>query len=427
MAKILILTPQLPYPPHQGTSLRNFHIIRGLAERHEITLLSFLESNQTDDPAAIGPMLALCAVYTVPVPARGTAQRLWQLISTRRPDMAHRLYSEPFTAELRRLLAANQFDIVQVEGIELARYMEIIRAVSPTSKIVFDDHNAEAELQRRNFLTDLGSPRRWLAAAYSWVQVGRLRRFERWAMGMADGVTAVSQTDKLTLEKLLDGTRTSPEQRRRMNTDKHRSVSVIPNCIDVTQYQDLADFQNYAGSHAFDLVFIGKMDYRPNVDAALWFVDEVWPGIVAERQATSGLPTQLAIVGQKPHPRLERLRGVPGITLTGWVESVTPYLLGAAVFIAPFRIGSGTRLKLIEAMAAGKAIVSTPIGAEGFAVQSGRELLLAKTAEEMGTAVLHLLAHPEERERLGQNARQFAQQYDWRQVIPLFDGLYRSL
>jgi glycosyltransferase involved in cell wall biosynthesis len=418
--KLLILTPQMPYPPHQGTSLRNFHIIRGLAERHEITLLSFLEGNQTDDPAAIEPLLALCKLHTVPVPVRSTVQRLWQLVSTRRPDMSHRLYSESFAAELRRLLAANQFDIVQVEGIELARYMEIVRAVSPASKIVFDDHNAEAELQRRNFLTDLGHPRRWLAAAYSWVQVGRLRRFERWAMMVADGVTAVSQTDKLTLEKLLDGTR--------INADERGLITVIPNCIDVCEYVlDLAGLQSSertqpARSMVNDLVFIGKMDYRPNVDAVLWFVDEVWPGIVAERPSAT-----FAIVGQKPHPRLERLRGVPGVTLTGWVESVTPYLLGASVFIMPFRIGSGTRLKLIEAMAAAKAIVSTPIGAEGFAVRDGQELLLAETAEEMGTAVLHLINHHQERQRLGQNARQFAQQYDWRQVIPRFDVLYQSL
>ena len=164
------------------------------------------------------------------------------------------------------------------------------------------------------------------------------------------------------------------------------------------------------------------MDYRPNVDAVLWFADAVWPGIRAQKPEAT-----FAIVGQKPHARLERLRDVPGITLTGWVDSVRPYLLGAGVFIMPFRIGSGTRLKLIEAMAVGKAIVSTSIGAEGFAVRDGHALLLADTAAEMGTAVLHLLAHPAERERLGQNARQFAQQYDWRQVIPRFDELYRQL
>jgi glycosyltransferase involved in cell wall biosynthesis len=228
-------------------------------------------------------------------------------------------------------------------------------------------------------------------------------------MEMADGVTAVSDTDKQTLEQLTANNQQS-------------TIKVIPNCVDVLQLQDLAGLENAASSHAYDLVFIGKMDYRPNVDAVLWFVDEVWPMIVAQRPSTS-----FAIVGQKPHVRLERLRDVSGVTLTGWVDSVTPYLLGASVFIMPFRIGSGTRLKLIEAMAMGKAIVSTPIGAEGFAVQGGEQLLLAETAAEMGTAVLHLLAHPEERERLGQNARQFAQQYDWRQVIPRFDELYQLL
>ncbi len=428
MAKILILTPQLPYPPHQGTSLRNFYIIRGLAERHEITLLSFLEEGQTAVPQSIAPLLEHCTLHTVPVPARSTGKRLWQMLTTRLPDMAHRLYSEPFAAELRRLLVENQFDIVQVEGIELARYIEAIRVVSPGSQVVFDDHNAETELQRRNFLTDLGNPRRWLAAAYSWVQMGRLRRFERWAMRMADGVTAVSDADKLILEKLLNGTRMNTDERRSKNPRHLRKspsnmlISVIPNCLDVEVYKDRAGLGKPDRSQRFDLVFSGKMDYRPNVDAVLWFVDEVWPGIIAARPQTT-----LAIVGQKPHPRLERLRGAPGVTITGWVDSVTPYLVGASVFIMPFRVGSGTRLKLIEAMAAGKAIVSTPVGAEGFPVEDGRELVLAETAGEMATAVLRLLDSPAERDQLGQAARQFARQYDWRQVIPQFDRVYRSL
>ncbi|MEZ4646134.1 MAG: glycosyltransferase [Chloroflexota bacterium] len=115
------------------------------------------------------------------------------------------------------------------------------------------------------------------------------------------------------------------------------------------------------------------------------------------------------------------------MTVTGWVESVQPYLAGTAVFLMPFRVGSGTRLKLIEAMAAGKAIVSTPIGAEGFPVQHGREILLGETAAELETAVLHLLDHAQERTRLGAAARQFAQQYDWRVVVPQFDEVYRRI
>ncbi|MCA9977521.1 MAG: glycosyltransferase, partial [Anaerolineales bacterium] len=306
MARILILTPQLPYPPQQGTSLRNFYIIRGLAERHEITLLSFLEEKQSVEPEAIAPLISLCQrIETVPVPPRNTAVRLRQLLLTRRPDMAHRLYSAAFNRKLHQLLAENQFDIVQIEGIELARAIEIVHAVSPHSKIVFDDHNAETELQRRNLLTDLRHPRRWVAAAYSAVQVARLRRFERWACAAADAVTCVSAADREQLAALLN--RQSP-------------VTVIPNCIDVDGYQALADLQDWTNLSRYDLVFMGKMDYRPNVDAVLWFADEVWPGIKAKRLAHSGLSTTWAIVGQKPHARLERLRGLDGVTVTGWVE-----------------------------------------------------------------------------------------------------------
>lgn len=401
--KLLLLTPQLPYPPQQGTSLRNFHIMRGLAADHEITLLSFLEPGQTADPHQIAPLIALCChIETVPAPARTTGQRLRQLLTTRLPDMAHRLYSPAFADRLRHLLAANQFDVVQIEGIELARYMDLIRVASMSVKIVFDNHNAETELQRRNMQTDWRQPRRWPAAAYSGMQVGRLARFERWACENADWVTAVSETDQRHLQSLISHLQ-SP-------------ISVIPNCIDITEYQ------TPMSSTPFDLVFSGKMDYRPNVDAVLWFADEIWPQILAARPSTTW-----AIVGQKPHPRLERLRGMPGITVTGWVEDVRPYLAGASLFIMPFRVGSGTRLKLIEAMAAGKAIVSTRVGAEGFPVVDGREIVLADGVEEMATAVLRLLDDPTERTRLGTVARQFAAAYDWRVVVPQFNQIYKKL
>ncbi|HEX6384569.1 MAG TPA: glycosyltransferase [Anaerolineae bacterium] len=422
MANLLILTPQLPYPPQQGTSLRNYHIIRGLAGRHDITLLTFLEANETVDPQAIAPLLELCkALIIVPAPTRSLKQRLLQLLTTRRPDMAHRLASPFFDDQLRHLLSESRFDIVQIEGIELAPAIETIRQVNSVtnngSRIVFDDHNAETELQRRNFVTDLAKAERWPAAAYSWVQIGRLRRFETWACRQADWVTAVSEADRRYLRSLVPEGQTS--------------ISVIPNCIDVSEYDTYQLFSGSGGKDsapkagkpvAYDLVFTGKMDYRPNVDAVLWFADAIWPLIRRERPATTW-----AVVGQKPHPRLARLRSLEGVTMTGWVEDVKPYLAKANVYIMPFRIGSGTRLKLIEAMAAGKAIVSTATGAEGFPVQHNRELLLAERPDEVAAAVLHLLSHPQERQQLGEAARRFAQQYDWRAVTPAFDAIYQQL
>ncbi len=404
MRKLLLLTPQLPYPAHQGTSLRNFHIIRGLADAYELTLLSFLEETQTAVPEKITPLLNLLTqLETVPVPLRTTGKRLRQLLSTRRPDMAHRLYDDAFGAKLIELLRKNSFAIVQIEGIELARYMEVVRTVSPTSKIVFDDHNAETELQRRNMLTDLRQPKRWVAAAYSWIQVQRLSRFERWALQNGDWSTAVSEKDKTLLQTLAN--------------DPAVQITAIPNCIDTPAYADIAE-----EPILFDLLFSGKMDYRPNVDGVLWFADKVWPGIIAKRPSTTW-----AIVGQKPHPRLARLRHLQGVTVTGWVQSVRPYLAGATVYVMPFRVGSGTRLKLIEAMAAGKAIVSTKIGAEGFPVTDGRELSLVDEATEMETAVLQLLDDEQRRKEYGRVAQQFAQAYDWRVVIPAFKQIYRRI
>lgn len=423
MTSILILTPQLPYPPHQGTSLRNFHIIRGLAERHEITLLSFLEDNQSADPAVNDPLFALCAqIVTTPVPPRSKSKRLTQMVTTRLPDMAHRLYSTEFDIKLRQMLVQKRFDIVQVEGIELARYIPTIRELSPASKIVFDDHNAEAELQRRNMETDAAIPKRWPAAVYSWVQVGRLEKFEAGACMEADWVTAVSEADVAHLENLF--------QRKGAETQR-KPITAIPNCIDVTQYTRIKANSSFIPStssgqalhpSSFDLVFSGKMDYRPNIDAVLWFADAVWPKILEKRPFATW-----AIVGQKPHARLDRLQDMKGVTVTGWVDSVQPYLAGAGVYIMPFRVGSGTRLKLIEAMASGLAIVSTRIGAEGFPVENGREIVLADTEDEMATAVLDLLDHPEKRAAIGQHAIQFAKNYDWRVVIPQFEAIYKRL
>jgi glycosyltransferase involved in cell wall biosynthesis len=204
--------------------------------------------------------------------------------------------------------------------------------------------------------------------------------------------------------------------------ERKTAVYAISNSIDVDAYNDLPALEDGANLPHHDLIFMGKMDYRPNVDAVLWFAAEVWPAI---RQALPG--ATWAIVGQKPHARLEGLGQMDGVTVTGWVERVQPYLAGGTLFLMPFRVGSGTRLKLIEAMAAGKAIVSTPIGAEGFPVQHKREIYLGETAAELKAAVLHLLQNPEERARLGQAARAFARRYDWRVGVPQFEQVYAQI
>lgn len=399
---ILFLTPQPPYPPQQGASLRNFNTLQYLAQRHEVTLLTFRGPDLSENPTQDTPLTALCREHhAVTLSPRSMGRRLRLLLSTRTPDMGDRLRSVAFDLKLSELLAATRFDVVQVEGIELARAIPQVRRDSPSSRVLFDDHNAETDLQYRAFLTDLRDPRRWPAAAYSAVQVQRLRRFEAEACRLADWVTAVSARDGELLQQL------APELR----------VHIIPNSIDVSMYVEQRPDERIR----HDVVLVGKMDYRPNIDAALWFGKEIWPRILQTRPQASW-----AIVGQEPDPRLRPLKRLPGVTITGWVPDVRPFLSGAGVVIMPFRIGSGTRLKLIEALAAGKPVVSTTVGAEGYPAEHERQLLLADEPAAFAAAILRLLTDNGLAAALGREGRKLAEQYDWRRVGPLFDEVYAS-
>ncbi|MGD1996366.1 MAG: glycosyltransferase [Anaerolineae bacterium] len=401
--KILFLTPQLPYPPQQGTALRNWGLISELASRHQVSLLSFQapgQSLRSDSPLG----LACESIETIPQPARTRSRRLRDLILTDLPDMALRLESAAFRQRLSAWLARAAFDVVHVEGIELAPYLDLLESTSPRPFVVFDDHNCEYLLQKRAFVTDLGQPRRWHAAAYSFVQWRRLQKYEIRACRRSGLVVAVSEPDAHALRELI------PEL----------EPLVVPNGIDLSAYRSDLPPPPEMGEGA--LVFTGKMDFRPNVDAMLWFARRALPRIRQEVPQT-----HVWVVGQRPHRRLDVLRDDPAVTLTGRVEDVRPYIAGAAVYVAPLRMGGGTRLKLLEAMAMERAVVATRLGAEGFPLTGGRELLLADTAETFADAVVSLLHDPNRRAALGRAALRFVEtRYDWRVLTPRLEAAYRS-
>jgi len=402
---ILVLTPQFPYPPHQGTTMRNYNLIAGLAQRHQVHLLSF---GQPDEGQGT-PLDRLCrSVHVVRPPQRSMGQRLKDLFLSRQPDMAQRLPSAEFQAKLSAILEREEPDVVEVEGIELAQYLFQVAASRVTGGgplLVFDDHNAEYVLQQRAFETDARQPRRWIGAAYSFVQWQRLRSYERRACLVADRVVAVSETDAKALCHLVPGL----------------APVVVPNGVDMQFYtRPVPPPGALAGPDALDLVFTAKMDFRPNVDAVLWFAQEVLPLICREAPKV-----RFWVVGQNPHPRLAPLAQDPAVVLTGWVEDVRPYVARAAVYVIPLRIGGGTRLKVLEAMAMGKAIVSTALGCEGFNLVPGQELVVADTPAEFAAAVLSLLRNPDRRERLGHAAHRLAgSRYDWHIIVPYLEQVY---
>lgn len=400
---LLILTPALPYPPHQGGALRNFGIIHGLHHAgHQVSLLSF-DDGSTDYRTS--PLQELCTtIDTVTPPQRSMAHRLHDLIGTRSPDLMQRLMSDHFRHKLIQMLQQSRFDLIQFEGLEMAGYLQLAHEYQPQAKLCYDAHNAEYELQRCIFEVDKTDVYRWPAAAYSYIQYRRIMYFEREVCQQADYVLAVSEEDAASLRPFRP----------------NRPVAVIPNGIFTEEYNGQAEELDL-GENV--LTFTGKMDYRPNVDAMLWFSDEVFPHIVQQVG-----DVKLYIVGQKPHVRLERLRDNAHINLTGWVPEISPFLRATDVYIAPLRMGSGTRLKILEAMAAGCAVVATSLAAAGLPDEARKTLKIVDSAAEMATTIINLLRDPDERKKIGVAARTVVRKYyDWSVLIPRLLTVYGDI
>ncbi|MFZ2487542.1 MAG: glycosyltransferase [Anaerolineae bacterium] len=423
--RLLFLTPQVPYPPHQGTTIRNYNLIANLAEHYEIHLLCF--QNSDDDPPDNSPLPRYCSVIeAVPMPApRSLVRRAWTTLTSASPDMGLRLASSTFQARLGMLLERYRYDVVQIEGIEMAPYglwllqhplwrnaqqkdnLPTIPIGRP--RLVFDDHNAEFVLQQRAWETDRHKPTRWHAALYSRIQWKKLRRYERQICQQADRVIAVSDADRAALLEL----------------DPRLDVTVIPNGVDLDYYgtyrrENDAQAPDY-GPNA--LVFTGKMDFRPNIDGVTWFANDVLPLV---RRAVPD--AQFVIVGKEPHPRVQALTQQPGVTVAGFVPDIRAHIAAAAVYVAPLRMGGGTRLKVLEAMAMRRALVSTQLGSEGFSLQDGREVLFADDAEAFARAVVALLNDPARRKQMGAAARQFVEQhYGWQAIVPRLEAVYHDL
>ncbi|RRR76367.1 MAG: glycosyltransferase [Candidatus Viridilinea halotolerans] len=406
--RILILTPYPPYPLRSGGALRVYHVARGLAERHEVTLLSFAPDAAA--VAAMAPLRAWCHVVTVPSPVpRSLAQRALTTLSSSQPDMALRGQSRAYAEALSRLVAAESFAVILAASIEMASYLLPLHGLGP--RLVLDQFNAEYLLQRRAALNDLAAalrlrPRALVGGLYSLLQWRKLARYERMLLQQLDATTVVSEEDRCALARL------QPHAAQRL--------VVVPNGVDTSHVRPGAVRGNRG--HA-TLVFTGTLDYRPNIDALRWFTAEVLPLICAREPAT-----RLLIVGRAAGAAVHSLASAT-VEIIGEVAEVAPYIDGAAVYIVPMRIGGGSRLKLLEALAMEAPVVSTPLGAEGIlGLRDGEHLLLAAQPQAFADAVLRLIADPALGQQLGAAGRaHVVADYDWRSIMPCFEQIWRDL
>jgi sugar transferase (PEP-CTERM/EpsH1 system associated) len=398
--RILWLKSDLLLPLDKGGKLRTWHLMRHLARRHDITYLAFAEP---DTPrASIGGMREVATrVETVPrtdPPKRSLrfyGDAAMHLVDPL-PYAVGKYRSRAYRKRLAQLLRESRFDLVVSDFLVPVVNLP---AALPCPSVLFT-HNVESEIWRRHAENPGNVVRRSLLAS----QYRRMLRFERRALERFDGVLAVSDADAAMLQHLFPGALRQP-------------VQVVPTGVD-TEYFAAAP----SDAAAKTVVFTGSMDWLPNEDAMLYFTREILPLIRAEQPDVHTL-----IVGRSPTPAVRKLADNAAITVTGRVDDVRPYMREAAVYVVPLRIGGGTRLKIFEAMAMGKAVVSTSVGAEGLPVKSGEHVLLADEPRGFARDVVRLLRDVERRRQMEAAARALVvEHYDWSTVAgALEDALVR--
>jgi polysaccharide biosynthesis protein PslH len=401
---ILYVSPMPASPPRFGAQARMHGLMTRLALRHDLTAVVLVDS-EFDAEECRTAMLAYCRdVVLVPRPyvGEGLTKRLLQLQSLASPrSFERRMAAAPVMQRaLDRVLRARRFDLVNLEFSFLGECD--LRQAPPNQRLprlIVNSHNIDYELARQYARAGKSLAHR-LYAGVNW---RKLRREELRAYRDADGVYLCSAEDERRLLDVVPGVRTA----------------VIPNGADVDYYQPRT-VDPPADGHT--VVFFGLLAYAPNVDGLTHFVEKIWPRVV---EAHPG--ARLKIMGAKPPRSLQLLAG-PRVELTGFVPDLRPHLAAAAAVVVPLRLGGGTRLKIVEAMAMGKAIVSTTLGAEGIEAISGRDLLIEDQPEAFADAVNRLLGDPELAARIGQSARSLAvRRYSWSDAALALEGFYRGI
>ena len=390
--RILWLKSDLLVPLDTGGRLRTWHLLRHLGKRHDITYLAFSDPHQ---PATdVARMQEVCTDVSA-IPRAEPLKGSWRFyvdvakhLADPLPYAVGKYRSRAFARRLRGLLRERTFDLIVCDFLFPA--VNLPRAL-PCPAVVFT-HNVESEIWRRHAETKTSALGRFLYG----MQYRRMLRYEHRTLARFDGVLAVSEADRQTFRRLY------PEAIR-------QPVHIVPTGVD-TEYFTPATRPTPPTSRS--LVFTGSMDWLPNEDAMLFFCRETLPLIRREEPDVT-----LSIVGRAPTPAVAALGRQPGVIVTGRVDDVRPYVRDAVVYIVPLRIGGGTRLKIFEAMAMAKAVVSTGVGAEGLPVTHGEHVWLADDPRAFARAVVRLLRDADHRRRLEEAARALVlERYDWSAV-----------
>ena len=387
--KLLFLAHRIPYPPNKGDKIRSYHELRALAERgHEVHLVAF--ADELRDLQYQVELARWCAsVRIIRLRKPWAKLRAMATLPTARPLSLGYFGSWQIKRLVRHALAKQNFDAIFVYSSAMAQYVPL----DWRSRTIIDLVDVDSE-KWREYAERTSPPESWLYK----VEAERLRKYEYEIIRRFANTILTTQCEAVLLDKLDEFTRRA-------------RLRIITNGVDLDYFQPAP--LPVANRPVPRLVFTGAMDYYANIEAVEWFTKEVFP-LIREQEPGA----EFLIVGSHPADRVKRLARQTGVTVTGFVEDVRPFLREATVCVVPLRIARGVQNKLLEAMAAGKAAVATPEAIAGLRVVSGEQLLTASAPGEFAQAALKLIRDDRLRESLGRQARRFVEtEHDWTPLL----------
>ena len=395
---MLILSPFIPLPATEGGRIRVVNLLKHLSPECHITLLAPKSFNSTPrDEEFIRDMgVDLVVAGDMPRLSIGSIRFLWAGYPI--PLAKYRI--KALAEEFRSLTGREKFDVIQFEMLHAGQYLPDLRR-SPLNRntpSILIQHNIDSVVWARLY-RNASSPLRKLGA---FIQSLEFRRIERRLCPMFDLCVSMSKRDAERLRRIAHDVR----------------IEIVPNGVDLEYFRPREDEVRWNR-----VVYVGSMDWYPNEDAVLYFYEHMWP--IIRREVPEA---EFYVVGQYPGPRVKALDSKDGVHVTGLVEDIRPYVASAAVFVVPLRIGGGTRLKILEALAMGKAVVSSGIGCEGLDLTAGKDLIVADDPEEFAGWVIRLMRDEVERERLARSGHKKAiNHFGWDRMAEKMLRIYADL
>lgn len=389
---VLMLTPYLPYPPVSGGRMRTYNLLKFLSADYQITLVCF--GRPEEQAFDITPLAEFCEYHVIDRQSSpSTAQAAFLSLTSIQPIMMRLYTNAPMRAKLAAILDSGTVDVVHVESFYMLQNLPEARTVPVLL--------SEPAIEYRAWSLFAKVAKPWYTRPGVILEALKLRNVEPKVWAQADAVGAMSAHDATVIREAAPTAQ----------------VTLAPNAVDV-DYFTPGDAQRDFNT----AVYMGDYKYFPNVDAVMYFAQQILPRIVAQRP-----DFRLVLLGKEPTPEIQALGG-EHITVTGLVDDTRPYLQSSGMFVCPLRTGSGTRFKLLEALASGCPVISTNIGAEGLEAVDGTHMLLRDESQTFADAVIALMDDPARAQRIGQTGRAWVvENYAWQRSAQMISGTYQQL